>query len=39
VTTDRALRLALVFRIAGERIVHYDVIADPQRLALLRIED
>jgi len=30
---------ALVFHIVSDRIVHYDVIADPQRLALLRIED
>ncbi len=33
------LRLALVFHIVGERIIHYDVIADPQRLAVLRIEN
>ncbi|NKZ03455.1 sigma-70 family RNA polymerase sigma factor [Actinomadura latina] len=30
---------ALVFHIAGGLIVHYDVIADPRRLALLHIED
>lgn len=28
---------ALVFHIAGDRIVHYDVIADPRRLALLDV--
>lgn len=31
------LQAALVFHIAGGRIVQYDVIADPQRLALLHI--
>ncbi|TDD75362.1 sigma-70 family RNA polymerase sigma factor [Actinomadura darangshiensis] len=30
---------ALVFQIAGGRIVRYDVVADPRRLALLHIED
>ena len=33
------LRAALVFEIAGERITHYDVVADPQRLARLRVGD
>lgn len=31
------LQAALVFRIANGRVVQYDVIADPQRLALLHI--
>jgi RNA polymerase sigma-70 factor, ECF subfamily len=31
------LHSALVFVVAGGRVVHYDVVADPQRLALLRI--
>lgn len=39
VLSDQGLRTALVFHLAGDRIVHYDVIADPHRLALLRIED
>jgi RNA polymerase sigma factor (sigma-70 family) len=40
VMTDQGLSAAvLVFHIAGDRIIHYDVIADPQRLALLHIED
>lgn len=39
VASDGDLRAALVFHIAGGRIVHYDVIADPHRLALLRIAD
>ncbi|MFB4317991.1 sigma-70 family RNA polymerase sigma factor [Actinomadura sp. 21ATH] len=39
VRSGRDLEAALVFRIASGRIVHYDVIADPRRLALLRIED
>ncbi|CND87828.1 RNA polymerase sigma factor SigJ-like protein [Mycobacterium tuberculosis] len=30
---------ALVFHVVDGLIVHYDVIADPRRLALLRIED
>lgn len=33
------LLTALVFHIAGDRIVHYDVIADPRRLALLHVEN
>ncbi|ADP83696.1 sigma-70 family RNA polymerase sigma factor [Pseudofrankia inefficax] len=37
VASDRGPRTALVFQIAGGRIVHYDVVADPRRLALLRI--
>ena len=39
VASRRGLRAAMVIRIAGGRIVHYDVIADPQRLTLLDIED
>lgn len=39
VMPDQGLRAALVFHIADDRIIHYDVIADPQRLALLHIED
>lgn len=39
VGSQRELQAALVFHIAGERIVHYDVVADPARLALLHIED
>jgi RNA polymerase sigma factor (sigma-70 family) len=37
VMADQGVRAALVFRIADDRITHYDVIADPQRLALLHI--
>jgi RNA polymerase sigma-70 factor (ECF subfamily) len=32
------VRVAMVFSVAGDHIVHYDVIADPQRLAVLHIE-
>ena len=39
VMSEHDLRAALVFRVAGDRIAHYDVISDPQRLALLRIGD
>jgi RNA polymerase sigma factor (sigma-70 family) len=39
VWSEQGLRIALVFHIAGDHIVHYDVIADPRRLALLNIED
>ncbi|MFD0688127.1 sigma-70 family RNA polymerase sigma factor [Actinomadura fibrosa] len=39
VRADGELRAALVFHIAGGRIVHYDVVADPRRLTLLDIED
>jgi RNA polymerase sigma-70 factor (ECF subfamily) len=39
VRSAEVLRAALVFHIDGGRIVHYDVIADPQRLALLHIEN
>ncbi|MEV0701538.1 sigma-70 family RNA polymerase sigma factor [Saccharopolyspora sp. NPDC050389] len=39
VMADRGPRIALLFHIADQRIVHYDVIADPTRLALLRITD
>ncbi|MFI0357015.1 sigma-70 family RNA polymerase sigma factor [Actinomadura sp. 9N407] len=38
VPSDEGPRIALVFRVAAGRIVHYDVIADPRRLALLRID-
>jgi RNA polymerase sigma-70 factor (ECF subfamily) len=34
---DGQLRAALLFLIAGERITHFDVVADPQRLSLLRV--
>lgn len=37
--SDRRVRTALIFRIAGGRITHYDVVADPHRLARLRIEE
>jgi RNA polymerase sigma-70 factor (ECF subfamily) len=33
-----AVQAALVIHTAGGRIVHYDVVADPRRLALLHIE-
>lgn len=36
---DGRARIALVFVVAGDRILHYDVIADPQRLAVLHVED
>lgn len=39
VFSDRDVRMALVFHLADDRIVHYDVIADRRRLALLHIED
>lgn len=39
VPSDAGVRIALVFRLEGERVAHYDVIADPGRLALLNIED
>lgn len=32
------VRFALVIRVRDERIVHYEVVADPQRLALLHIK-
>ena len=35
---DVPVQAALVIHIAVDRIVHYDVIADPRRLALLHIE-
>jgi RNA polymerase sigma factor (sigma-70 family) len=38
VVVEGQLRIALVFVIADDRIVHYDVVADPHRLATLRIE-
>lgn len=37
--SDRRVHTALIFRIAGGRITHYDVVADPHRLARLRIEE
>jgi len=36
---DGRPRTALIFRVAHGRIVHYDVVADPHRLARLHIED
>lgn len=33
------VRSVLVFDVVGERILRYDVIADPRRLALLSVED
>ncbi|REE96335.1 sigma-70 family RNA polymerase sigma factor [Thermomonospora umbrina] len=39
VMSDRRVRIALTFHVAEARIVHYDVVADPRRLALLRIEE
>jgi RNA polymerase sigma factor (sigma-70 family) len=38
VWSDGRLHAALVFTIAGGRIVHYDVVADPRRLAHLHLE-
>ncbi|MGW5879622.1 sigma-70 family RNA polymerase sigma factor [Nocardiopsis terrae] len=37
VRSARELRAALVLHVEDGRIVHYDVIADPRRLALLRL--
>jgi len=37
VMSGHEVRAALVFHVTGERIAHYDVVADPRRLALLRI--
>lgn len=37
VTAGTAVRAALLFHVAGDRIVHYDVVADPKRLALLHV--
>lgn len=39
VMAGNEVRSVLVFDVVGERIVRYDVIADPRRLALLRVED
>ncbi|MEV0055466.1 sigma-70 family RNA polymerase sigma factor [Saccharopolyspora shandongensis] len=39
VMADHGPRLALLFRIAAGRIVHYDVVADPARIARLHITD
>jgi RNA polymerase sigma factor (sigma-70 family) len=38
VLSEGEVWIALVFHVAGTRIAHYDVIADPHRLALLRID-
>lgn len=38
VLSGQELHAALIFHIAGGRIVQYDVIADPQRLGLLHIQ-
>lgn len=35
---DSAVQMAIVIRTAQERIVQFDVIADPQRLALLEVK-
>ncbi len=37
VTSDGAVRSVLLFHVAGGRIVRYDVVADPRRLALLEV--
>jgi RNA polymerase sigma factor (sigma-70 family) len=39
VLSEGEVRIALVFRVVGTRIAHYDVVADPHRLAHLHIED
>jgi len=39
VLSGRDRQAVLVFHIAGGRIIQYDVIADPRRLALLHIRD
>ncbi|HLI37239.1 MAG TPA: sigma-70 family RNA polymerase sigma factor [Streptosporangiaceae bacterium] len=39
VLSQGKVQAALVFRVTGGQIVHYDVIADPRRLALLHIGD
>jgi RNA polymerase sigma factor (sigma-70 family) len=39
VISGQRVAAALVFVISGDRIRHYDVVADPQRLALLHIEE
>jgi hypothetical protein len=39
VTSGSEVRSVPVFDVVGERIARYDVIADPRRLALLRVED
>jgi RNA polymerase sigma factor (sigma-70 family) len=39
VRTDHGVRTALVFEVRAGRIVHYDVISDPQRLRRLTIEE
>ena len=33
----KAVRTALIVRFKGSRIIHYDVVADPRRLALLEL--
>jgi len=39
VRTDLDLQIALVFHLSGALIRHYDVVADPQRLARLRVDE
>jgi RNA polymerase sigma-70 factor, ECF subfamily len=39
VASAAGLHSALVVTVVGDRITHYDVVADPRRLALLHIED
>jgi hypothetical protein len=39
VASEAGLHSALVIAVVGGRITHYDVVADPRRLALLHIED
>jgi RNA polymerase sigma-70 factor (ECF subfamily) len=39
IEVDGRLRAALVFEIAGRRITHFDVVADPHRLSRLRLAD
>jgi RNA polymerase sigma factor (sigma-70 family) len=39
VASGTGLHSALVLTVVGGRITHYDVVADPRRLALLHVED
>jgi RNA polymerase sigma-70 factor (ECF subfamily) len=39
IRSARGLQLAMIFRIARGRVVHFDVVADSHRLAHLRIDD
>jgi RNA polymerase sigma factor (sigma-70 family) len=39
IRSGRGVRLAMLFHVAGGRIVQYDVVADPRRLAVLHTED